>query len=222
MKSKSLKKTAIATALLLSVGSIALPALSHQSGQGSNHGAHGGNAQMTGGSSMMDMMSGKGMMDMMGGKGMMEMMGGNGMMGMMGGKGMMDGSGMMGMMGGLRALDLSEEQRRDVNAEHDRLRKKHWETMGQIMDQQSKLRDALSADRPDPTTVGQVYGKIFDLRRQMIETGIESRNTVQDLLSEEQVTQLKQHQKSKGMMGQGAMMSKDGSMGGGMMQGQGG
>ncbi len=195
MKNNSLKKAAITTALLVSMGSIALPAFSHQSGQGFTHGPRSDNSHMVGGFSMMDMM---------GGQGMMEMMGGKGMMGMMSGKGMMGGSGMMGMMGGLRALDLSEEQRRDVNAEHDRLRKKHWETMGQIMDQQSKLRDVLSADRPDPTTVGQVYGKIFDLRRQMIETGIESRNTVRDLLSEEQVTQLKQHQQSKGMMGQGS------------------
>jgi hypothetical protein len=75
--------------------------------------------------------------------------------------------------------------------------------------------------------VGAVYGKIFDLKRQMIEAMLTAKNSSMDVLTEEQLAQMeKMKHKGGGMMqGQGGMMQGQGGMmqgQGGMMQGQGG
>jgi len=80
------------------------------------------------------------------------MMGGYGMgPGMMGGYGM--GPGMMGY-GPLGSLDLSDEQRTKINKIIDAEHKQHWAIMGQMMEEQNKMRDLFSADEPDPKTAG--------------------------------------------------------------------
>ena len=104
--------------------------------------------------------------------------------------GMMGGQQGSGMMGGLAMLDLTDEQVGKVTKEQDRFRKKAWEIMGLELDQQPMLREALSADVPDPTAVGQAYGKLFELRRQMIEEKIISSNKIRSFLDEDQVRQL--------------------------------
>lgn len=85
--------------------------------------------------------------------------------------------------------------------------------MGPMIDVKAELRKAHAGDRPDPKAVGAVYGKMFDLQRQMIEATLEAKNSAKDVLSEEQIAQMKQmkHKRQKMMHGQG-----------GMMQGQGG
>jgi len=140
---------------------------------------------------MQGMMSG---MDMMGGG--MGMMGGSGMgggMGMMGGQGMCGSMGMMhGGMGPLRMLNLTAEQRTKINAIHDGLRKEHWAIMGKIMDEQAKLRDLFEAEKPDTKKIGPVFDTIFSLRKQMILTSIDAKNSVREVLTKEQLDQLKQ------------------------------
>jgi Spy/CpxP family protein refolding chaperone len=147
------------------------------------------------------------------------MMGGYGMMhgpGMMGGEGMMYGPGMMGM-GPVWMLNLTDEQRTKISKLQDELRKKQWATMGQIMDERQKLFELYSAENPDPKKVGAVYGKIFDLRRQMIEAAIDTQNRTQALLTQEQRAQLDQwrHGWRGGPGGPGTM--GPGMMGPGMM-----
>jgi Spy/CpxP family protein refolding chaperone len=139
------------------------------------------------------------------------MMSGHGMMhapGMMGGEGMMHGPGIMGM-GPVWMLDLTGEQHVKINALRDELRKKRLATMGQIMGERGKLFEIYSADSLDAKKVGEVYGRIFDLRRQMIEAVIDTRNRTQALLTEEQRIQLDQWRHGwragPGMMGPGMM-----------------
>lgn len=124
----------------------------------------------------------------------MGMMGGGmgygmGMMG--GGGGMMGGMGHSFGMSGMGALKLSSEQRGKVNALNDELRKKHWAGMGVIMDESTKLRDLYAADKRDPAAIGQVYQRIFDQKRQMIEASIDTQNRIDDILTPEQRQQLK-------------------------------
>jgi Spy/CpxP family protein refolding chaperone len=154
-----------------------------------------------------------GMMDddmqgmMMGG---MDMMGGG--MGMMGGSGMCGGMGMMHEgMGPLRMLNLTAEQRAKINALHDGLRKEHWAIMGKMMDEQAKLRDLFEAEKPDTKKIGPVYDAIFSLRKQMILSRIDAMNSVREVLTKEQLDQLKQWHRSRW---QGA---GPGHMHGGMM-----
>jgi Spy/CpxP family protein refolding chaperone len=142
--------------------------------------------------------------NMMGGMGMRQGMGGMGMSrhdnrGM--GHGMMDHGAGMGMMGGmhhpmamhhLNALKLSDEQRAKVNKLNDELRKKHWAGMGAIMDESAKLRDLYAAEKRDPAAIGQIYQRIFEQKRQMIESSIDTQNHIDEILTPEQLAQLKQ------------------------------
>ncbi len=121
----------------------------------------------------------------------MDMMGGG--MGMMGGQGMCGSMGMMhGGMGSLRMLNLTAEQRTKINAIHDGLRKEHWAIMGKIMDEQAKLRDLFEAEKPDTKKLGPVFDTIFSLRKQMILTSIDAKNSMREVLTKEQLDQLKQ------------------------------
>lgn len=135
-----------------------------------------------------------------------------GHMGMMGHMPMM-GGGHMGMMSRYKGLGLSDEQQQKINDIQHGLRKKHWEIMGQMIDQQAALQKAYSENRPDPKTVGAVYGKIFDLKRQMIEAALAAKNGVMDALTEEQLAQMKKmhHRHHEMTSGQHGMMHGQGN-----------
>lgn len=128
------------------------------------------------------------------GPGMMSpgMMGGYS--GMRHGMGMM-GSGMMGpgmgMMGAFYALDLNDDQQKKLTQIQDGLRKQHWELMGKIQDEYAKLRDLYAADTRDPAAIGAQAQRIFDLRRQMIESSVDAGNRMEGVLTAEQKAQLR-------------------------------
>ena len=146
------------------------------------YGDYGMGPGMMGGSGGYGM--GPGMMGGSGGYGM-----GPGMMGGYGGYGM--GSGMMGGygMGPLWMLDLSDAQRAKINAIADSLRKKHWAIMGQIQDDEAKLRDLYAASEPDPKGVGSVYAHISKLRQEMLEAHVQAMNQARAVLTPEQRNQ---------------------------------
>jgi len=119
--------------------------------------------------------------------------------GMMGGPEMMMESPRIHMV---MALDLSEEQRSRINKLSDELHHKNWAAMGLIMDESAKLRDLYEADKRDPKAIGNEYQKIFDLKRQMIEAMVDTQNHVEELLTPDQLNQLKdKHHRMEGMHG---------------------
>jgi Spy/CpxP family protein refolding chaperone len=63
--------------------------------------------------------------------------------------------------------------------------------MGQIMTQQSKLRDLYAMDRPDPKQVGDTYGAIAKLRQDMVVAQVKAHNDAMAVLSDDQRAQLK-------------------------------
>jgi Spy/CpxP family protein refolding chaperone len=139
-------------------------------------------------------MMGSGMMGpgMMGGYyGMPHGMGmmGSGMMGP--GTGMMGMGPGMGMQGAFYALDLNDDQRKKLTQIQDGLRKQHWELMGKVQDEYAKLRDLYAADTRDPAAIGAQAQRIFDLRRQMLESSVEAGNRMEALLTAEQKAQLR-------------------------------
>lgn len=124
-------------------------------------------------------------------KGMHDMMGSLDLMRVMG-------MGPMGMMGEwpLEMLNLSDAQRKQVNTIRDDVRKKNWTIMGNIMDQRALMRDQFEMDEPDPQEVGRIYGKISDLRRQIIINNVTAMNKVREVLTPAQRQQLKQWRKT--------------------------
>lgn len=150
------------------------------------------------------------------------MMGGNCMgPGMMSGHGM--GSGMMGnhgmgpgMMNGGRiyGLELNSDQRKQIAQINSELRKRNWALQGEIIDAQEQLFQLYAEETPNAKKIGAVYGKIFDVRRQMIEAAIDSRNRQRAILTEEQREQLRKEPNGWGNgnygHGRGSMGHKNG------------
>ncbi len=138
---------------------------------------------------------------MMGGYGPGMMRGyGHGMMGAYG-PGMMGGYG-HGLMMGIWSLNLSKEQRAKANQISDDMRRKHWELMGRMQEQSSSLRNHYEADKWDAKEIGKVYQGIYDLKRQMIESSVETHNRMEAVLTAEQREQLRKSWPRGGRMWQ--------------------
>jgi Spy/CpxP family protein refolding chaperone len=145
---------------------------------------HGGGGMMGGGYGM-----GPGMMGGDCGMGPGMMGGGYGMgPGMMGG-GYGMGPGMMGGgygMGPQGMSDLSADQRAKIAKIQDETRKKNWELMGQVMDEQAKLRDLSNASKPDSAAITNANKKISELQRRMYESAADAHKRMEAVMSKKQ------------------------------------
>jgi Spy/CpxP family protein refolding chaperone len=127
------------------------------------------------------------------------MMGGYGMgygmgPGMMGGYGMGYGMG-PGMMGGYGMgpgwgygglPDLSADQRAKLGKIRDETRRKHWELMGKLMDEQARLQDLYDAPKQDSAAINESYRKISELQRRMYESSADAHKRMEAVLTKEQ------------------------------------
>jgi Spy/CpxP family protein refolding chaperone len=119
------------------------------------------------------------------------MMGGGGYgPGMMGGHG--PGGGMMGF-GPLGALDLKDDQRDKIFAIQEEARTKNFGTMTQMRAEQYKMAKMYNAEKADPKLIGEQQKKVDELRRQMIQSRVETRNEIEAVLTPEQKKQLRQY-----------------------------
>ncbi|MGD8743222.1 MAG: Spy/CpxP family protein refolding chaperone [Granulosicoccaceae bacterium] len=130
------------------------------------------------------------------------------------------GRGGMGMMGygGMAMMDLDDKQRGQIRDIQRELRKKIWALKGQIMDEQDSLADLYDTDTRNASAIGKVYGKIFDLKRQVIEATVEAGNKRRAVLNKEQRERLNDMRGMMGGYGMGRGMGRGmGMMGSGMM-----
>ncbi len=141
------------------------------------------------------------------------MMGGNGM-----GPGMMGSYGMMGA-GPMSGLELNRDQRKQMLRIQSELRKQNWALQGEILDAREQLFELYLEDTLDAKKIGAVYAKIFDLRRQMIEAGINAHNRQRTVLTEEQRQQLRYRRHGNGPGGHRSMPQGMGPQHGGQMMG---
>jgi Spy/CpxP family protein refolding chaperone len=128
------------------------------------------------------------------------------------------GRGMRGMAYVMQALhmpNLSDEQRDQIRKVAQNLRKKHWEIQGSMMDQRDKLSELWSAEPVDAVAVGDAYGQVCDLKRQMLQASIEAKNQVDEVLSAGQAA-------PQGPQGQGQPSSPGADAPSGKEQGSGG
>jgi Spy/CpxP family protein refolding chaperone len=140
------------------------------------------------------MMGGYGMGPGWGGYGMGPGWGGYGMgPGMMGG-GWGPGYGMgPGMMGGgwggygpQGTPDLSADQRAKIGKIQDETRRKNWALMGQMMDEQAKLRDLYDAPKRDSDAINKAYKNINELQARMYESAADAHKRMEGVLTPEQ------------------------------------
>lgn len=190
----NLKQTSIAAAVALSV--VGLAAHAHQAPAavpvhqpmmgGPGHG-YGGRPEMGPGMMGRGDPMGPGMMG--GGHPM-----GPGMMGGYRGHGMGPGTMRGGYgLGPIYRLDLSDDQRRQLAAIDDDLRRKNWDLMGKMQDERSKLRDAAwSPDGRDRSAILAANKRMSELRQQMLENRLDAQDKAEALLTAPQKEQLRQ------------------------------
>jgi len=132
------------------------------------------------------MIGGYGMGPGWGGPGMGPGWGGPGMGGMMGvpGMGRMMGSRGMGPMSASGPV-LTEEQKASINKIHDETRKLHCTLIGELMDQQAKLRDLNNALNPDQAAIEATAKEITNLRQRLIDTAMEAHKQMRAVIAEE-------------------------------------
>lgn len=156
--------------------------------------ARGGMEEMMGGGSAGRGGTGSGMM----GGGTEGSGSGSGMTGGMMGAGM-TGSGMMG--GGMGAgmghgasladLGLTEEQAKQARAIRDETRKKQWELMGRMMEQESRIGEAFGAQGTDRAAAEKAFKEMNALREQMFAARLDAQQKFEALLTPEQRAKLR-------------------------------
>lgn len=142
------------------------------------------------------------------------MMGGNGSgygmgQGMMGGNGsgygygmgpgMMDGNGfgcgmgpsMMGGYGSRADLNLTAEQRGKIAKIQNDLRRKHWDLMGKMLEEQSQMNEQYNSDQRDDASLSKSYRNMSELRTQMFDLSLSARRQIDAVLTTEQRDKIK-------------------------------
>ena len=116
------------------------------------------------------------------------MMGGGGY-GMMGGYGMGPGM-MMGPYWG-SGLNLSAEQQARINKIQDETRKAHWALMGEMMNQQARLRDLNLAPKRDNAAIDAAYKEFGTLQQKMYDSAVAAQKRMEAVLTKEQQEKLR-------------------------------
>ncbi|BCG04659.1 hypothetical protein PPGU19_092270 (plasmid) [Paraburkholderia sp. PGU19] len=121
---------------------------------------------------------------------------GGGMMGYGMGPGMMRGFGMgsgMGFNAWTGTLDLTDAQRVKINQIQDDTRKTHWTLMGNMLDQQARLRDLYEAPKRDSAEITKTYKAIDAIRQKMFDSSIDARKRIEALLTAQQQEKLRSY-----------------------------
>ncbi|MEO8135463.1 MAG: Spy/CpxP family protein refolding chaperone [Betaproteobacteria bacterium] len=137
---------------------------------------------------------------MMGGYGM-----GQGMMGDYGsgygmGPGMMGdygsgygmGAGMMGGHGARADLHLTVEQRSKIAKIQNDVRRKHWDLMGKMHDEQAQMSEQYDSNQRDDAALSKNFRNMSDLRQQMFDLSLSARRQMDAVLTTEQRDKLRQ------------------------------
>jgi len=113
--------------------------------------------------------------------------------GMMGGFGPDYGMG-TGMMGGYATrsdLNLSAEQRSKIAKIQNDVRRKHWEIMGKMQDEQAQMNEQYESDQRDDAALSKSYRKMSDLRHQMFDLSLSAQKQIDTVLTKEQRDKMK-------------------------------
>lgn len=99
------------------------------------------------------------------------------------------GPGMMGGgwgMGPWSRAELSADQRTRINRIRDETRRKNWELMGRLMDEQAVLRDLSDAPKRDNDALNEAYRKVRELKQQIYASSEDAYDRIDAILTPKQ------------------------------------
>jgi Spy/CpxP family protein refolding chaperone len=109
--------------------------------------------------------------------------------GMMGGYGM--GPGMMGGYASRADLNLTAEQRTKIAEIQNDVRRKHWDLMGKMQDEQAQMNEQYYSEQRDDAPLSKSYRNMSELRQQMFDLSLSARRQIDAVLTQEQRDKLK-------------------------------
>jgi len=101
------------------------------------------------------------------------------------------GSGTMFGFGTRSDLNLSAEQRSKIAKIQNDVRRKHWEIMGKMQDEQALMNEQYYSDQPDDTALSNSYRKMSELRQQMFDLSLSAQKQIDAVLTKEQRDKLR-------------------------------
>ena len=96
------------------------------------------------------------------------------------------GPGMMGGYGPGSNLNLSAEQRSKIGKIQDDARRKQWELMGKMQDEQAQMNEQYYSDNRDDAALSKNYRRMSDLRHQMFDLSLSTQKQTDAVLTKEQ------------------------------------
>ena len=114
---------------------------------------------------------------------------GPGMMGYGSGYGM--GPGMMDGYASRADLNLTAEQRSKIAKIQNDVRRKHWDLMGKMQDEQAQMNEQYYSDQRDDAPLSKSYRNMSELRQQMFDLSLSARRQIDAVLTQEQRDKLK-------------------------------
>ena len=101
------------------------------------------------------------------------------------------GSGTMFGYGTRSDLNLSAEQRSKIAKIQNDVRRKHWEIMGKMQDEQALMNEQYYSDQRDDAALSKTYRKMSELRQQMFDLSLSAQKQIDAVLTKEQRDRLK-------------------------------
>ena len=101
------------------------------------------------------------------------------------------GSGTMFGYGTRSDLNLSAEQRSKIAKIQNDVRRKHWEIMGKMQDEQALMNEQYYSDQRDDAALSKSYRKMSELRQQMFDLSLSAQKQIDAVLTKEQRDRLK-------------------------------
>ena len=96
------------------------------------------------------------------------------------------GSGMMNSYGTGTDPDLSAEQRGKIAKIQNEVRRKHWELMGKMQDEQAQMNEQYYSENRDDAALSASNRKMSDLRHEMFDLSLSAEKRIDAVLTQEQ------------------------------------
>ena len=107
------------------------------------------------------------------------------------GRGYGMGSGPFGGYGSRADLSLTSEQRSKIAKIQDDVRRKHWDLMGKMQDEQAQMNEQYNSDQRDDAPLSKSYRDMSELRQQMFDLALAARKQMDTVLTAEQREKMK-------------------------------
>jgi Spy/CpxP family protein refolding chaperone len=83
-------------------------------------------------------------------------------------------------------LNLTTEQRSKIGKIQESVRRKHWDLMGKMQDEQAQMNEQYNSDNRDDAAISKSFRKISEFRHEMFDLSLSAQSQIDAVLTKEQ------------------------------------